>query len=215
MYRGIAYTRLGRNAPALESFDAALRLNPDLVEAYFHRGSIRALLNNAALAREDLERVVARVPKHLRAQYALAGIDQADGKYESAIKRYDLILEQKPNNAVMLNNRCYVKALLGRSSEAVRDCDKSLEQRPGDPIILDSRAFALLRGGEYRRAIADYDVVVKAQPRNAIALYGRGYAHRRLGESKKSEIDVGAAKLIDPNVADKMSKLGLPPLDQN
>ena len=175
---------------------------------------MRARLSNPRGAREDLERVIASIPKHLGAQYALAGIDQTDGKYESAIKRYDLILGLVPNNPVMLNNRCYVKALLGRTSEAVRDCDESLRLRPGDPIILDSRAFALLRGGEYRRAIADYDIVLKAQPKNAVALYGRGYARQRLGETKKASTDIKAATLIDPNVVTKLSKLGLAPLDQ-
>ena len=175
---------------------------------------MRARLSNPRGAREDLKRVIASIPKHLGAQYALAGIDQTDGKYESAIKRYDLILGLVPNNPVMLNNRCYVKALLGRTSEAVRDCDESLRLRPGDPIILDSRAFALLRGGEYRRAIADYDIVLKAQPKNAVALYGRGYARQRLGETKKASTDIKAATLIDPNVVTKLSKLGLAPLAQ-
>jgi len=47
------------------------------------------------------------------------------------------------------------------------------------------------------------------------ALYGRGYAHQRLGAAEKSAADIKAAKLIDPKVADKLSKLGLLPLNQN
>ena len=113
MYRGTAYAQVGRNAPALEDFREALRQSPDLVEANFHRGNLRVRLNNRALARADFETVVARIPNHIGAQYALAAIDQTDGKYESAIKRYDVILGLAPNNPVMLNNRCYVKRYWG------------------------------------------------------------------------------------------------------
>ena len=91
-FRGMAYVGLRRDTRAIEDFDEALRRNPDLTEAYFHRGAARARLGVPVAARKDLERVTARYPNHLGANYALAGVDQSEGKYESAIKRYDRIL---------------------------------------------------------------------------------------------------------------------------
>jgi tetratricopeptide (TPR) repeat protein len=53
--RGIIHKRNGNLQRALDDFNAALEIDPDLAEAYLNRGSVYFLAGNAARAIEDYE----------------------------------------------------------------------------------------------------------------------------------------------------------------
>ena len=50
---------------------------------------------------------------------------------------------------------------------------------------------------------------MKCNPDDAKALYGRGLSKARLGRS--GDADLAAAKLLDPDIADKFAREGLSP----
>jgi len=57
--------------------------------------------------------------------------------------------------------------------------------------------------GEYELSLRDFDVVIRFNPRNALALYARGPTRLKKGDIEAGEIDIGAAKAINPNVAEQ------------
>ncbi len=58
----------------------------------------------------------------------------------------------------------------------------------------------MLKIGELARAIDDFDNAVRADSKDAVSLYNRGVAKQRQGSPTAGDIDIAAARAIDPKV---------------
>jgi tetratricopeptide (TPR) repeat protein len=67
----------------------------------------------------------------------------------------------------------------------------------------------LLRLARYEEAIACYDSALRIRPNSAYSLYGRGLAKRRHGQVAEANADIGKARLIDAQVAERFADYGL------
>ncbi|HEX3499368.1 MAG TPA: hypothetical protein VHT04_08580, partial [Stellaceae bacterium] len=90
------------------------------------------------------------------------------------------------------------------------DCDQSLRLRAGDAATLDSRAFVHLMMRNPDLALADYNTAMTSDPKLAHSLYGRGIAKRMKGDQAGANADLAEAKRIDPEIAAKYAKYGVP-----
>jgi tetratricopeptide (TPR) repeat protein len=131
----------------------------------------------------------------LRSQYALANED------------FDMAIQLNSSDAEAFNNRCWGRAALGRLQEALADCDRALQLRPNYADALDSRGLVNLKFGQNDRAIADYTAALQLKPSRASALYGRGIAKLRKGSIAAGNMDIEAAKRIDPDVGRQFSRV--------
>ena len=121
---------------------------------------------------------------------------------------FDATIRLNPKDAEALNNRCWVRAIIGDLYAALQDCDASLQIRPNFVDSLDSRGFVKLKMGQPQNAIADYDAALQLSARKASSLYGRGIAKLRTGNASGNN-DIAAAKAIDPSVADEFNRYGV------
>lgn len=151
-----------------------------------------------------------------------AGLDLADllgnrgmayerlGDHEHALADFELAKKLEPNNVIVLTNDCYIRAVWGRElDQALADCNRSLELRPNNGNTLQIRALVQLRRGKYAEAIVDSSSSLAVQPNSALALYFRGVAKRKSGDVKGGNGDVDAAKVIQPDIEQRYSALGL------
>ena len=95
-----AMRELGENAPgdAVDSFDAALDLSPDLLEAWRGRALARAQMGDAAGAVRDLQEAVRREPRDFAAFQELSHIAESRGDLEGAILAWRKVLELDPKS---------------------------------------------------------------------------------------------------------------------
>lgn len=115
------------------------------------------------------------------------------GDAAGAIADADAAARLLPNNADMLNARCWSRAVANRELDAARAaCDKSLELDKS-PAALDSRGLLGLRQGRWREAWADYNAAVAANPALTGSLYGRGLAALAMGRMAEGEADIAKA----------------------
>jgi len=63
----------------------------------------------------------------------------------------------------------------------------------------------------YQAAIADYDAAIKADPKAVDPLYGRGVAKIKSGNAADGNADIAEAVKIDPQIAERMAKIGVTP----
>src|SRR6266446_3503912 len=132
--RGLAYLRKGRLDPAIEDFDAAIRLNPKYASAFINR----------ALVYQE------------KAQWDFDAY-LADGMYEDrAIRDLDEAISLDPGNATAFRNRGLVNSRRQRYDRAIQDFDEAIRLNPNIAVAFSGRAYALRFVGQYERAIADY-----------------------------------------------------------
>ena len=129
---------LGHTTEALQSYDAALVLDADLVEAHFGRGNI--LLNQEDLdgAARSYEEVLRRDPRHSPARINLGKILAQEKRYEPAIAHFNQVLEVEPGNPLAHHNLGLVLLRMKRPCEALPHLEQAvrLDRRYyGDPTL--------------------------------------------------------------------------------
>lgn len=91
---------LGENAAgdAVDSFDAALDLDPDLLEAWRGRAAARLRLGDGAGAARDLGEVLKREPRSFVAWQDLSRVAEARGDWRGALAAWQKMLELDPHS---------------------------------------------------------------------------------------------------------------------
>ena len=107
-YKGAAYQYMGNTDNAIDSYTTAIKLNKNMVDAYFNRGQL-LFKDEPKKALDDFVKAVALDPKFIDAYYSIAAIQKNMGQYENAVKNLDKILELEPN---AVNARALKKLIL-------------------------------------------------------------------------------------------------------
>jgi tetratricopeptide (TPR) repeat protein len=196
-------------AERLADLDAALKLEPDNLEALGrraalldaggdHAGAIAAYSAALELHQGDVELLLGRAA-------ALAH----QGKTELAARDFSIV-RAKADTASALNEVCWGKATAGVALEsALADCEAALAKSPDSAAIEDSRAFVLLRLNRLEEAIASYDRALARAPQQTASLYGRAIAYARKGDGAKARQDAAAALKLSPDIATRFEGYGL------
>lgn len=130
--------------------------------------------------------------------------------FSSALKDFDEVIRADPKHAVALNNRCWVRAILGEDLRSARkDCDDALRLKSDYADAFDSRGMVNLKTGSFREAIADYDRALDIDRKHASAFYGRGIAKLRSGNTAAGKTDINAAKAIKSDIAEEFATYGI------
>jgi tetratricopeptide (TPR) repeat protein len=159
----------------------------------------------------DADQAIRLAPDALGPPRLKADILAARHLYDQAVDQATASLTKHPDNPVLLNSRCWLKAIQAADLEgALADCDASLKIA-NLPSARDSRGFVLLRMRRFDESIAEYDAALTMRPDLPTSLYGRGLAKLGKGEEAEAEQDVAAAQRIDPKVAAQFADYGVNP----
>lgn len=193
----------------LADISAALRLDPDSVEALTLRAEVLQ-------ERGDYQGAIADLTRALRASPADSGLLTRRGVNHALAGRQALAdadfaaARGNADNPSVLNNMCWAKATAGvMLQSALADCDAALAQRPESAGFLDSRGLVLLRLGRLDEAIAAYDRALSISPNMPTSLYGRGLARRLKGAEQQAQADFTAATAIDADIGAEFELYGL------
>lgn len=102
------------------------------------------------------------------------------GRYDTAIRDYDVAISMKPDFAVALNNRAWAYFRWGKAETGLPDVERSLELSPTSPHALDTRAHIHQTLGRPREAMRDYDKAMFYGGARMIKLYQCGLTEARL-----------------------------------
>lgn len=182
VHRGNALRSAGRYRKALQSFEQALALQPEHLQALSGKGALLALLGQKREALKCCRRALERDPEAAEAWHSMGVVLSVSGRNWEALSHFQRALELQPGFDRALCNRGMVLARLERFEEAIADLNAALgvqgrgaAQQPGNPVqgwhggAWAYRAFALLRLGEYEQAIASCERALDLQPRSYLA----------------------------------------------
>lgn len=125
--QGIRLLAAGEIDRAIAAFGAAIALQPDNPNAYYHRGRAFMQKNSARAARADLTHAVRLAPGHEKALAALADVYVQTGEYRAAVNTLKQLLELAPENAQASYRLGQSLSLLGKPLDA----DRQFEQACG------------------------------------------------------------------------------------
>jgi len=115
-------------------------------------------------------------------------------EYQKALKLFDGLIKDFPNEADFISERGVVKFHLQDMEGALRDMDEAIRLQPRKSYRYSSRAYIRGHGGMVKKAIDDYKMAIELDPEDAIAHNNLGLLEEKLGYIEKSQ---GRFKLAD------------------
>ena len=105
-----------------------------------------------------------------------------DENYDDAIRIYDIVLKQEPQNVSALIDKGVTLQNIGKLSLAIKSYDKALSESPDNIDALVNKGSALHSSEKYSQAIECYDAALKIDKKCAMALAYKGLSLGEMGE---------------------------------
>jgi tetratricopeptide (TPR) repeat protein len=224
---GLAFEALGRKDEAVQHLEAAIKEDPDDLDALSALGGLYRSRKDFARAATYYERAVATIKAPERHHWSLF---YSRGIAYERTKRWPLAeadlkkaLELIPPN--MGASRALVLNYLGYSwvdqginlDEAFEMLRKAVELKPRDGYIIDSLGWAHFRLGRYEEAVRELERAIELKPADPVINDHLGDAYWRVGRKLEARFQWNHARDLNPEpeelpkILEKIEK-GLPDL---
>jgi tetratricopeptide (TPR) repeat protein len=184
---------------ALADLDAAIRIDPNLPNAYYGRGLIRAGKRMVDEAMADYGQTIRLDPKH-RFAYVQRGLLLAErNEHDRAIADFSEAIRLNPTLAGAYQERGRAHARKNDHERAVSDFTAALRIDRGNWGAFNLRGLSYGEQKDYDRAIADFSEAIRLSPKYAVAYYNRARALGAKGEHDRALADLDQAISLAPN----------------
>lgn len=203
LVRGSIRSNEGQYARALADFGRALRIDARNAQIYLERGIVHQARGAYDVAVRDFDSALSLQPGLQPAVDRRAqAIAERTAQYQTQLSELDDWLRQSPTDAVLLNERCWLRTVNNDNLDAaLADCNASLLAQPNDANVHDSRGLVFYKRGDFAAALADYEAAVALEPQRGHFLFGRGLARNALGMTAEGAADQARAEELEPGVA--------------
>jgi tetratricopeptide (TPR) repeat protein len=177
----------GRYREAIEHYNLALQLRPNLSEAYYNRGTAWMQLHQWPQAEADLERTLQLQPASPDAETNLGNVFARSGRLAEAVPHYEAALRLQPDATDARTNLAEAHYELGNGFAqnrqfvlAVAEYQQAVAVRPdffGARANLGNALFVVRRLPE---AIVQYERALELRPDDAAVRQNLGLARRAL-----------------------------------
>jgi len=200
--RGDAFVGSKNYARALDDYDAAIRLAPNVARLYARRAAAFGHMRNFRMAVRDYTQAV-------QLDHSVARLLDRAAAFKR-VRRTDLALDDltdaiglAPESAALYRARGELYARNNAYDRAIADYNTAIRRDPVAVSFLDRGMAYYLRGGkdDIDRALADYDRAIALDGRVALAYNNRGLALRDKGELGRAYADFSTALQLDPGLA--------------
>ena len=122
-----------------------------------------------------------------------------DGQYQDALKIYQSLLKQDPNNTYALRGKAQALLQLGKFDEALAAYDEAIYQQPDMGVTYANRGILKDRMGDFEGALADYRHAITLEPEVAA---GPGFMTRFLrNQAEKPPTVADRANYLEEQLA--------------
>jgi tetratricopeptide (TPR) repeat protein len=185
-WRGYLRFRGGAYADALRDVDAALALEPAVVEYLCDRALTLQGLGRFAEAQEALNAAAAIEPQNVPVLLLRAALEQLDGRYEQALDDVGRVLAVEPMHGPARVLHGELLQILGRVSEALDSLAAATAREPADPELLLAHARILLVARRVPEAVTVLDRLAVVAAGNYPMLSGRAALLAMAGEAERA-----------------------------
>ena len=146
---------------AVEEYALVLKRDPNNPAALFYRAYANTHLRRFDLARNDLNDLLAYLPRHFEARLSLAVVLQQLGRKQEALDELNQTIQMHADSAVAYAARANLERQMKQDDAALYDWERADQLDPKDPTFVVSHVDLLLvleRREEARRVL---DAAVK------------------------------------------------------
>jgi tetratricopeptide (TPR) repeat protein len=206
---GEALLEAGNPEAAESSFKKALQLAPSSHEAQ-HGLATAYLAQKQYQAAERAEQRALELANnnYTLALVGLADIDREQGRYESAIARYNEALEKDPQLVGAYLGLGRTMIAQGHPDLALTYYESGLEYAPNNIQLLLGKGEALLQQGDATGARSIYTQVKQLDPGNAAASVGIGNLLWKENKTSEALAALNEAVRLNPNDAETQLLIG-------
>ena len=154
---GYLFSLHEKHEDAIAAYDQAIRLKPDLAEAYNNRGVAKDKLGRHEDAIADHDQAI-RLKPDLAKAYNNRGVAKDElGRHEDAIADHNQAIRLKPDFAEAYYNRGIAKDELSRHEDAITDYDEAIQLKPDYADAYIRRGDTKIRLGRIDEARQDFE----------------------------------------------------------
>lgn len=198
---GLIFEKMGQIGNALKSYDNALSLKADNLEAWNNKGIImfgKNKLDEAIICFDEAHEIDPDDPEPI---YNKSITYRKKGQYEKALIFNDETILKDPNFYKALCNNGIILNELNKWEEALNYFDKALEINPYDSISLINKADALFEIGRQKEALQCIDIALDNDRNNENIWIHRGILYGRMNRIDDAMKFFDRAIEINPNNA--------------
>lgn len=182
---------------AMSDFNEAIRLDPTLATAFYHRaGVLHYVKNDTSTALSDIRDAFRLDPKFGGSDYFSSGENDRRIAENIAIANNAIARSADFGNAYA--TRSTMNFYRGDFDSAIRDASKAISLYANDAAALNNRAIAYLKKGQIESAIGDLDEAILLAPKSSAMFRNRGNAHFQSGDLERALTDLDEAIRLDP-----------------
>ena len=200
--RGNAYIKLNKYDDALNDYNSAIKLNPNLAMAYLERGIFYATV------KKDYNQAIFDFDKSLKMNYYFAeaylyrGLAYAETKnYRQAVSNYNKAIAINPDYAEGYNNRGLIYRQLKQYDKAIVDLNKAIEINPNIAEAYNNRGVAYDELKKRDEALSDYSKAIELNSDYEWAYINRGTIYAETEHYDEAIADYAKAIELNPNNA--------------
>jgi tetratricopeptide (TPR) repeat protein len=193
---GTRSLKIARYNQAILSFDRAIALKPNMVDAYLLRGRAHAGNGDPESAVRDFTKFIELRPSDPTGLVERGSAYLELNNFSSAIDDASRAIALNANLAAAYNLRGSAIRKRGAPKIALVDFNRAVELDPSaDNLYQRGATFQLL--GDHRQAIADFDRVIKMIPDLASPFFARAASRRAIGDVDGAQKDHRQGRILD------------------
>ena len=185
---------------ALDAIDKLEKKMPNSMLTFNLRGRVYLAKLDVVAARKNFERALQINPGFYSASSALAAMDQADGKPEAAVKRFEAVVAADPKNVAAYVALAKVKMLVRAPLDDISaELQKAIAADPADASARVALVDMYMTHKDPKRAVAAGQEALAALPGRAEILTALGTAQQAAGELDQALATFGKLAASQPN----------------
>ncbi len=182
---------------AAAHYQAALRLKPEFVEAWFNFGALESKRGSLEAAAKNYATALRFKPDYAPAHLSLGALLAGQGKLDEAIAHFQAALQTTPGNAEAHFNLAAALELKGDYPGAEAGFAEACRLQPDDLEARGKLGLMLLCQSKMAEAARQFQAVLRVRP-DARTHYQLGLALDSLGQPEEAVVQYRAAVRLSP-----------------
>ncbi len=197
--KGNDHYRKGELGPAMQSYNAAIKIDPDNPIAWNNKGLVLAIVGKYQEALKCHLKALELDSVYIDAISNIGMIYAKMKNFDEAMEYYDAALDLRPDHEAAWNNKGNLLAKMDKHKESIKCYRKALEIDPGYVAAMNNLAVSLTHIKDYSGAIELINSVLKERPTFAEGWYIKGKALIGQKEFGKAIICLERAHRLNPD----------------